>query len=50
MRGMTPTYFQAFAGYNAGERAVERHGGVPPYPETQDYVRKILRRYQDALG
>lgn len=38
------------AGYNAGERAVERHGGVPPYPETQDYVRKILRRYQDALG
>lgn len=31
------------AGYNAGERAVERYRGVPPYPETRDYVRRILR-------
>lgn len=30
------------AGYNAGERAVERYRGVPPYPETRDYVRRIL--------
>lgn len=29
------------AAYNAGERAVESHGGVPPYRETQDYVRKV---------
>lgn len=34
----------ALAGYNAGEKAVERHGGVPPYNETQNYVRKIIRR------
>jgi soluble lytic murein transglycosylase-like protein len=30
------------AAYNAGERAVERWRGVPPYAETRDYVRKIL--------
>ena len=33
------------AAYNAGERAVERHGGVPPYPETQGYVEKIMKMY-----
>jgi hypothetical protein len=31
----------ASAGYNAGENAVKRYGGVPPYPETRGYVRKI---------
>ncbi len=29
------------AGYNAGEGAVERYGGVPPYRETQRYIRRI---------
>ena len=33
----------ALAGYNAGEQAVARHGGVPPYPETQAYVKRIQR-------
>lgn len=32
----------AVAAYNAGPGAVERHGGVPPYPETQNYVRRVL--------
>jgi len=32
----------AVAGYNAGEHAVQRYNGVPPYKETQGYVRKIL--------
>ena len=32
----------AAAGYNAGENAVVRYGGIPPYRETQGYVRKIL--------
>jgi hypothetical protein len=30
------------AAYNAGERAVEEHKGVPPYRETREYVRKVL--------
>ncbi|MFE8034935.1 lytic transglycosylase domain-containing protein [Thiohalocapsa marina] len=34
----------ALAGYNAGENAVIRHGGIPPYPETQAYVRQIRQR------
>ncbi len=35
----------ALAAYNAGENAVKRHGGVPPYRETQTYVRRIRRLY-----
>lgn len=34
------------AAYNAGEGAVERHGGVPPYAETQEYVRRIVAFYR----
>jgi soluble lytic murein transglycosylase-like protein len=33
----------ALAAYNAGEAAVERFNGIPPYRETQDYVTRILR-------
>lgn len=36
------------AAYNAGERAVESHGGVPPFAETRDYVRKITLLYRKA--
>jgi soluble lytic murein transglycosylase-like protein len=36
------------AGYNAGEGAVEKHKGVPPFPETQDYVRRVLERVGTA--
>ena len=36
----------ALAGYNAGEGAVEKYGWrIPPYAETQEYVRRITRRY-----
>jgi soluble lytic murein transglycosylase-like protein len=34
------------AGYNAGEDAVIRHGGVPPYEQTRDYVQKVMRFYR----
>ncbi len=35
----------ALAAYNAGEGAVARFGGVPPYAETTDYVDRIMRLY-----
>jgi Transglycosylase SLT domain len=35
----------ALAGYNAGSGAVEKYQGVPPYPETQNYVNKIVANY-----
>jgi len=36
----------AAAAYNAGEKAVDRYRGVPPYDETRDYVRRVLRLFR----
>lgn len=38
------------AAYNAGEGAVEANAGIPPYPETRDYVPKVLAAWQVAQG
>ncbi len=40
----------AIAAYNAGMGAVKRHGGVPPYKETQNYVRKVIALYKGFCG
>ncbi len=36
----------ALAGYNAGENAVDKYGGVPPYKETKGYIKKIRKIYE----
>jgi hypothetical protein len=39
---------KAIAAYNAGPSRVERYGGVPPFPETQSYVRRVRKFWENG--
>lgn len=43
-------YVLALAAYNAGPNAVERYGGVPPYAETQGYIKRIIGYWYEFAG
>lgn len=42
----------SLAAYNAGPQVVDQRGGVPPFPETKNYIKKVLRYYNhyQSLG
>ncbi len=50
MRHFDRDPLMVLAAYNAGEGAVRRNGGVPPFAETRDYVPKVLAAWQVAQG
>ena len=50
--GLPPAqrYVRALAAYNAGAAAVARFGGVPPFPETQRYVARVIALWRQLVA